>query len=896
MPHFERRRETKAKPDSFEIEETSAVDDIQANSLQAHTLVSPRSITVLILRIRALVTEWIKIEIDEDTITSAEGIINENVVRTFMQAGGDLCDAIPFALLEARKGFVMDARSKDCTLNEQRALACEILARRAVALAESSSMQGREECLTKQSTHISLSKRFVQLEEDGDRSMPTSAMESAVDQNCVIFLSGPEAQRCAEDIWKGRLTQTFHPSGLVFFEPHQPSKPSFLGCLDPNRLSVPQYSYYSGLIIHIALIVIYTFSTLEYTGLDYWEIALWITAAGYLLDDLTRWFKMRSLDKINSFWVLIDLSTDALFVTSFVIRVIGWLERDDDKASGHRLLAFQFLACIAPFLWMQLLKLADGFQYFGVIQIVLLRMLQETAAFFLLLLLTAVGFAQCFFALDAADSHRVENSVSVVINMLMAAILGNPDFDAPAGNFGQPFGLIMFYLYSFITVMLLANILVAFFSSAYDKTVDNATDVFRAYFCSKVVSAIRAPDEYVYLPPFNLIEAFLIAPFEPVLPTKVYAQINNLVQGFLFIVPLSFIALYESQVQGKVGQRIRMEMLDDLPEERTRRLREASGLKSSIEDPTFDDDEIPESASKLSVKVTLSREEFAAAAKEYVQSLTEPTASGSHVYARGWKWVEGGNPPFTTHLSRTFTLPSVKANKKDDQDAALLDSMAVAEDDNDEATTSTSAGMTISVTQTVCYSATWKVPVLYLEATDSSGSPLSVEDLCASPLFLSKESSIHASSQVADGLAIFPTISMGENPANGHDSAYLHPCETAKWIATLLESESKSDSSVSFLESFMMLCGTVVEMRPGNKGGLDHGDKILTFKVGKEGKDMVISKVKFTELLGKLPKVKSEEEEEKDNRAVTTKDLQLVLDELKALREELANVKSAAKA
>jgi hypothetical protein len=38
--------------------------------------------------------------------------------------------------------------------------------------------------------------------------------------------------------------------------------------------------------------------------------------------------------------------------------------------------------------------------------------------------------------------------------------------------------------------------------------------------------------------------------------------------------------------------------------------------------------------------------------------------------------------------------------------------------------------------------------------------------------------------------------------------------------------------------------------------------------------------------------LQSEEEEEKENRAVTTKDLQLVLDELKALREELSKVKS----
>lgn len=110
---------------------------------------------------------------------------------------------------------------------------------------------------------------------------------------------------------------------------------------------------------------------------------------------------------------------------------------------------------------MLLLKALDGSQYIGIIQLVLLRMLQETAAFFILLLLTAVGFAQSLFALDAADGRRVPNSVSFVVNLLTAAILGQPDFDGPADNFGEPFGTILFYVFSFITLMLLSNVSLA---------------------------------------------------------------------------------------------------------------------------------------------------------------------------------------------------------------------------------------------------------------------------------------------------------------------------------------------------------------------------------------------------------------------------------------------------
>jgi hypothetical protein len=173
---------------------------LSLNKLQPQTLVSPRSVTALILRMRALVSEWLKAEVDEDSIQGADGLITDGVVRTFLLAGGDLCDAVPYALLESRKSFLHDAYHQTGTLNRQRALACEVLARKTVCQLEN---LGEGEDRSKANNHICLSKRFVRLDEDGDKSLPTSAMETAADQNCVIFLSSPEAQKCAEDLWKG---------------------------------------------------------------------------------------------------------------------------------------------------------------------------------------------------------------------------------------------------------------------------------------------------------------------------------------------------------------------------------------------------------------------------------------------------------------------------------------------------------------------------------------------------------------------------------------------------------------------------------------------------------------------------------------------------------------------
>jgi len=65
-----------------------------------------------------------------------------------------------------------------------------------------------------------------------------------------------------------------------------------------------------------------------------------------------------------------------------------------------------------------------------------------------------------------------------------------------------------------VTAIILLNILISLFSSAYAEVIDNAEAQYLAFFASKTIAMIRAPDSYVYPAPFNLIEAIFIAPFE----------------------------------------------------------------------------------------------------------------------------------------------------------------------------------------------------------------------------------------------------------------------------------------------------------------------------------------------------------------------------------------------
>jgi hypothetical protein len=90
----------------------------------------------------------------------------------------------------------------------------------------------------------------------------------------------------------------------------------------------------------------------------------------------------------------------------------------------------------------------------------------------------------------------------------------------------------------------LLNILIALYNSAYEDIYDNANDEYLAMFAQKTMTFVRAPDENVFIPPFNLIEIFLIAlPFEWWMSKKTYERINDIVMGTIYS-PLLLISAY----------------------------------------------------------------------------------------------------------------------------------------------------------------------------------------------------------------------------------------------------------------------------------------------------------------------------------------------------------------
>lgn len=214
----------------------------------------------------------------------------------------------------------------------------------------------------------------------------------------------------------------------------------------------------------------------------------------------------------------------------------------------------------------------------GEIRLTIVR--RESAVFFILLAIMGVGFFQSLYALDAADGES--GGGNIVVNGLIQALLGSPDFDSPSERFGYPFGLIIYYSWNFLSTIILVNVLIALFGSAYSDVEENATDEYLAFFAHKTIDLIRAPDSYVYPAPFNLVEAVCIAPLEYILPGSWYIRLNQVVMSSIFFIPLTLIAIFESQFAHNKNRRLANYFADFIEDDLD---------DPNIQDPKSDDDD-----------------------------------------------------------------------------------------------------------------------------------------------------------------------------------------------------------------------------------------------------------------------------------------------------------------
>ncbi|USP75535.1 potassium ion channel yvc1 [Curvularia clavata] len=505
--------------------------------------IDPKDVTVVALRLKHQIEQVIPCELEEDQVTRAHShIITDAVLETAKQAGAPEHNAcVVYCLLQVKKWFTAQAKAElwDADLHHVRAVAAEIMAKRLIEAEEDIDYLFEEVLLKRYSTLI-----------DGEPTAPANAVEKAVDLHAVTVIGSSGYQKCINYLWRGWVVQDDEdPSRFVTYE-HK-TNTSYWAHLDPDRMRVPKYQNWVQIAMTLIFLGLYTgaVNTINSSGdLDIVEGLLYLFTLGFICDEVNKFWKVGRY--YVSFWNMFNSTLYALLTISFVLRMVALghprSNDQDTRRDYFNKLGYDFLAFTAPMFWMRLLLYLDTFRFFGAMLVVLKVMMRESLIFFALLFIVIIGFFQAFIALDVVDDQLMDDTVFVMQAMLNA-IMQSPEFEG-FDNFSPPFGIILYYVFTFVVMVILLNVLIALYNSAYEDITSNAIDEYMALFSQKTMQFVRAPDENVFIAPFNLIEMFfLILPFEWWMDQKRYDHLNDMVMAVIYSPLLIVTAMLEQQ-------------------------------------------------------------------------------------------------------------------------------------------------------------------------------------------------------------------------------------------------------------------------------------------------------------------------------------------------------------
>jgi hypothetical protein len=413
-----------------------------------------------------------------------------------------------------------------------------------------------------------LLKRYATIR-NGEPTNVANAVETAVDLHALRIIGSSGYQKTVQYLWKGWLVQSDDdPTRFVDYK--ERANPHYWVHVNADRIRAPVYQNAIQVIFSIIYLGLYTgaVNTVNASGdLDIIEGLLYIFTLGFVCDEFSKFWKVGRY--YLGFWNIFNLVLYGLLTTSLILRFVALgypLQHHDGQREKYNTLSYNFLAFSAPMFWMRLLLFLDTFRFFGSMLVVVKVMMKESLIFFALLIVVVVGFLQAFIGMDNADNHT--DATMFILQAMTNAVMQSPDFSG-FDTFAQPFGIILYYIFTFVVMVILLNILIALYNSAYEDITDNALDEYMALFAQKTMQYVRAPDENVFIAPFNLVEIFcLIIPFEWWMPTEIYARLNDWVMAFIYSPLLLVAALFETRSAREVSlNRKRGELDDDTVEE-----------------------------------------------------------------------------------------------------------------------------------------------------------------------------------------------------------------------------------------------------------------------------------------------------------------------------------------
>lgn len=358
---------------------------------------------------------------------------------------------------------------------------------------------------------------------DGEESYPANVIERAVDLHALMIIGSSGYQKCIKYLWNGWYCQEEgNPSNFVEYNARDDTK--FSTHFHPDRMRAPVYQNLCQILFSLVYLALYSavINTVNPTGdLDVAEGILYVMTLAFICDELSKLWKIGR--HYFNFWNAFNTTLYTILAISFFLRMAALAHSsiEDEQRQGLNRLSYNFVALAGPMFWMRMMLYLDSIRFFGAMFVVLRVMMKESLIFFALLFVILVGFFQAFVGMAQVDSDIP--ITGNIIQGMANTIMQSPEFET-FQNFAFPFGIILYYLFNFIVMIglsisnnasmpfffffltlanfgiVLLNILIALYNSAYEDISGNAIDEYMAIFAQKTMQFVRAPDENVFIP------------------------------------------------------------------------------------------------------------------------------------------------------------------------------------------------------------------------------------------------------------------------------------------------------------------------------------------------------------------------------------------------------------
>ncbi|KAJ5094361.1 hypothetical protein N7456_010222 [Penicillium angulare] len=489
---------------------------------------SSKEIAKIALRLKYQIEQVVCCEIDESVLTDPNSrIITPDVIETSKGAGGeDYKACVVFCLLVCLRWFQIQASVElwDADLHEVRAVACEVIAKRIIESEQDQTYLLKNVLL----------KRYSIFSE-GVETDPANVIERSVDLHALRIIGSAPYQKCIQFLWRGWICQEEgNPTNFVEYE--LKGNTNYWSHFHPDRMRTPLYQNICQIVFSLIYLAVYTavINTVNPEGdIDVAEGVLYGMTLAFICDEAIKFWKVGW--NYLEFWNAFNSTLYGLLAISFILRIVALAHstsNNDHERQFFNGLSYNFLAFAGPMFWMRMMLYLDSFRFFGAMFVVLRVMMKESLIFFALLFVVLAGFFQAFIGMAQVDDDIP--ITRLIIQGMANSVMQSPEFET-FQEFAFPFGIILYYVFNFVVMIVLLNILIALYNSAYEDISGNATDEYMAIFAQKTMQFVRAPDENVFIPPFNLIEIlFVSAPFEWWLSKKQYAKLNDVVMGVIY--------------------------------------------------------------------------------------------------------------------------------------------------------------------------------------------------------------------------------------------------------------------------------------------------------------------------------------------------------------------------